>query len=127
MGFQLPRTEYDLPFDDTPLAGLKIRVRAMTMGERMRVFFDLGYNPDDAPEDTKVKQDERNALFIEHLVEWNIEDPSGAAIPLTMEDLHKVAEPEQIGTILGVWSSGRTSVPAPWNSHLPVPRCRKSR
>ena len=107
MGFRMERTVYDLPFNGTPLEGLKIRVRAMTMDQRMRVFFDLGVKPEDTVEEAKAKQDERYELFIGHIVEWNIEDEHGTPLPVSLESLFAVAEPEQVGTITGIWSSGR--------------------
>lgn len=120
MGFRMERTVYDLPFEGTALEGLKITVRAMTMEQRMRVFFDLGVTKEDSVEVARAKQDERYALFIGHIVSWNIEDENGEPVPVTIEDLFRVAEPEQVGTITGIWSSGRTSVPAPLEPASPA-------
>lgn len=119
MGFRMERTVYDLPFEGTSLEGLKITVRAMTMEQRMHVFFDLGVTKEDSVEEARAKQDERYALFIGHIVSWNIEDEAGEPVPITIEDLFRVAEPEQVGTITGIWSSGRTTVPAPLEQRSP--------
>lgn len=124
MGFQLRRTEYDVPFDDSQFAGLKIRARAMTVDERLNVFFsdELATDPKDTLEQFKAKQDRRFQMFIDHVVEWNIEDECGEPLPVTLEGLYKVAEPQQIGSIVGTWASGRMTVAVPLEPASPATR-----
>jgi hypothetical protein len=118
VGFELPRSEYDLSFDDTELAGLHIKVRAMTMGERFHVFFDLAPTPADSAEESKKKTHERAEIFTGHVLEWNIE-VDGQPQPIDADVLLTVAEPEQIGVIMTAWAKGRTHVPAPLEQRSP--------
>lgn len=119
MGFRVERTVGDLDFDGTKLEGLTVTVEAMPMYERLHAFFDLAPKPGDTVEDGRKKQDEKLQLFIDHVVEWDMEDKDGSPVPVTVEGLLKACEPEQIGAILGAWSSGRQKISAPLEQRSP--------
>lgn len=119
MGFTPPRTVYTLVFDGTDFDGLVIRVRAASMGDRLHAFYDLGWTKDDDADTRRSKQRQQFELMIEHVVEWNLETADGEPVPVTVDGLLGVCEPEQVGAILGAWQSGRQSVPAPLDQRSP--------
>ncbi|HEX3781719.1 MAG TPA: hypothetical protein VHX38_18810 [Pseudonocardiaceae bacterium] len=118
----MERTVYELPFDGTEFEGLSIRVKAMTMGQRLNTFFDLAPTEGESAEARKEKNDQRLDMFIDHVIEWNVEDEHGEPVPISLDGLYKVAEPQQVGVIMGVWASGRMSVPAPLERPSPATR-----
>lgn len=89
------------------------------MDERLHAFFDLEPKEADTVAEKKAKQDQRFQMLIDHVVEWNLEDRDGQPVPVTVEGLFKACEPEQAGGILGAWTSGRQSVPAPLEPESP--------
>jgi hypothetical protein len=114
MSYKVQRTMFTLVFNDPEHEGIVVRVRATSFGERMRIWHDLSPTQDDTLEVRKTKMDELHALFVDHLVDWNLveEDDTETPIPATVAGLHSL-EPEFVGTIIGVWQMGRAAVPAP--------------
>lgn len=112
MSYVVRRTVYKLVFPDSDYEGLEIRVRAMSMGERLHAAFDLGFEQGDSPQVRKDKQHELHQMFVDHLVDWNLTEEDDTPIPTTMEGLLSL-EPEFLGTLVGVWQVGRAAIPAP--------------
>lgn len=119
MGFTPPRTVYNLVFDGAEFEGLEIRVRAASMGDRLHAFYDLGWTKDDDTETRRDKQRRQFQLMVDHVVEWNLETADGQPVPVTVDGLLGVCEPEQVGAILGAWQSGRQKVPDPLDRPSP--------
>lgn len=99
MGFNRTQTVYKLVFDDEELEGLVVRVRRGSVRERFE--FDKTLN----------KPDEQIDYFARFLVEWNVEDDTGAALPLTAESLWSLEAPT-LHAMLHAWYDA-VSVPAP--------------
>lgn len=118
MGFRMERSVYNLVFDDGAFEGLTIRVRAMSMQEYLDNFA-RNWETGDSAEERKRKQDERLQSFLDHVVEWDLEDENGNPVPVTLDGLRSACEPEQAGTIIGVWMNGRQKVPAPLEPRSP--------
>ena len=113
MGFKPQRTVYNLVFDGTDLDGLHIRVRAATMKHRLHAFYDLRWRTEDTVQERHHKQDELFQLFVDHVIEWNLETEDGEPVPVSKDGLLGACQPDQVGAILSAWQSGRQSVPAP--------------
>lgn len=110
-GYEVEDTVYKLVFPDTEYEGLEIRVRAMSMAQRLHAVFDLSAEPGDTMADARAKQRELHQMLVEHVVDWNLQR-AGEPIPVTLDGLYSL-EPEFVGTITGVWQVGRAAVPAP--------------
>jgi hypothetical protein len=121
VGFTLPRTIYRLVFTDPDFEGLEIRVYAGSMEDRLRAAYELDWGPDDSAEERTRKQNDLFALFVEHIVDWNLEDKdkNPVPVPTTVKELRKVGEPAQVGAIVGAWRGGRMEVPAPLEQPSP--------
>lgn len=119
-GYKVQRTTFKLTFSDPEHEGMEVRVRAMSMGERIHAAFGLAWGPEDDPKTRMGKQRELHEMFIEHLVDWNLteEDEDETPIPATLEGLHSL-EPEFLGMLIGTWQVGRSAVPAPLGSGSP--------
>lgn len=118
--YKVKRTVFKLVFSDPEHEGMEVRVRAMSMGERIRAAFDLAWTPDDEPTVQVEKQRELHEMFAEHLVGWNLteEDEVETSIPATLDGLLSL-EPSFIGMLIGTWQVGRSAVPAPLDSESP--------
>lgn len=119
MGFRIEPDVYNLVFDGTPFEGLTIKAEAMTMDERLNAYFILQPSKDDTFDEGKIKQEKRFQMFLDHVVDWDMEDRHGNQVPITVEGLFKVCTPEQAGQILGAWVAGRMTVPAPLEPESP--------
>lgn len=113
-GYKVKRTVYKLSFTDDEYDGIVVRVRAMSMGDRIHVAFDLPWAPEDTVDERRAKQRELHEMFVDHLVEWNLEeeDAEDTPVPQTIEGLLSL-EAEFIGLLVGVWQAGRAAVPGP--------------
>lgn len=113
-GYKVQRTTFRLLFADPEHEGIEVRVRALSFGERVHVAYGLSPVAGESFEEQKAKFDELHALFVDHLVEWNLteEDDEETPIPATLEGLYSL-EPDFIGLIIGTWQAGRAAVPAP--------------
>lgn len=121
MGFTLPRTIYRLTFTDPDFEGFEIRVHAGSMEDRLRAVYELEWAKNDSAEERTRKQNALFALFVEHIVDWNLEDKdkNPVPVPATVQELRSIGEPAQIGAIVGAWRAGRMEVPAPLEQRSP--------
>src|SRR5271165_5262394 len=121
MGFRPEPTIYKLNFDDTPLKGLLVRAKCCSMGEyndMLREAGDAGAErgPDEKIDFTAaaVRNDETIATFARHLVEWNLEDDEGNAVPATLAGVQSV-ERVLMGQIITAYEIALVTVSAPLN------------
>jgi hypothetical protein len=112
-GFQLPRTSYKLVFDAPDYAGLEIKVRGITLDELCEL--------DEADEAVSVARGARpvweairarNALFVDKITSWNLED-NGNTVPCTVEELGRI-EASFVKRMIDTWRDAAAGVvPAP--------------
>lgn len=111
-GFQVPRTTYKLVFDEEDYAGLVIRVRGTTLDE----LFEMD-DAQDAINDATTTQAgraairARDALFVDKVIEWNIED-NGAPVPCTVESLSATLEAPFRRHVVETWRRAAAGVVA---------------
>jgi uncharacterized protein YggL (DUF469 family) len=108
----VPRTVYRLEFTEPEYEGMIVRVRKMSMAEAIRASFDLAWQPADDMAARRAKQHETFEMFIDHVLDWNLTEEDGTAVPQTVEGLLSL-EPEFIGLLVGVWQAGRRAIAAP--------------
>lgn len=108
---EVPETTYRLVFDDPEHAGMQVRVRAMSLGDWEHAAFDLAWLPEDDIATRRAKQHELHAMFIDHLVGWDL-TRKGKPVAPTIEGLRSL-EPKFVGLLVGTWKVGRSEVPAP--------------
>lgn len=113
MGFRVERTVYQLRFPDSAYEGMEIRVRAMTIGERLAYTGDLWIDEDDSREVAVDKQRRQLEMFLAHVTEWNLEDEAGRPLPRTYDALIDTCEADMVSAMVAAWREGRSSVPAP--------------
>lgn len=114
MTYKVKRTVYKLTFADPEYEGMEVRVRAMSMADRIHAAFDLAWDVDDDLVARRTKQRELHEMFAAHIVDWNLteEDDEETPVPVTLDGLLSL-EPDFLGTLVGVWQMGRVAVPAP--------------
>jgi hypothetical protein len=112
MGFTVPRRIYKLEFDGEKYAGIVVRVRAMSFAtlldiENMRRSDEMADRAE-----MRAQLDEFHGIFVDHLVDWNLEEEDGAPVPLTVEGLRS-QEGSFVTSIIAAWRDTPTEVPAP--------------
>ena len=111
MGFEAPRTIFNLKFVDEEMEGLQIRACSPSMGEFFEVskladFADQDIKPEDLPKLMPVFE-----LFINSIKSWNLEN-DGVPVPITVAGLFKQDHPF-IFKIIDAWMNAVASVPGP--------------
>jgi hypothetical protein len=116
VGYKPKRKTYKLVFDDEDMAGLEVRARSMDLGGFLRIT-EMGdlmgrqITPDDM---ARVR--ELFTLFADALLEWNITDDDGGAVPASFAGMCK-QEPEFVISVIKAWSEAVGGVRPP----LPQP------
>lgn len=98
MGFKVNQTTLKLVFDDPELEGLVVRMRAGTVGDRMRLN-ELGTN------------EEIVEFYAGLLVGWNAEDNDGP-LPMTPDGVKRI-DHQTFLAIQRAWTNVRQTIPAP--------------
>jgi hypothetical protein len=115
VSYKVKRTVYKLHFADPDYEGMEVRVRAMSMADRLHAAFDLAWDPDDDMPTRRGKQQDLHAMFLSHIADWNLTEEDDTPVPVTMTGLLSL-EPDFLGTLVGVWQMGRAAIPAPLDS-----------
>src|ERR1700679_3254059 len=105
MGFEAPRTVYQMDFADTQYAGLEVAVRAPPVDE-LRSLMELIDGRDEAKGIRRLF-----AAFAEFLVSWNVER-DGHPVPTTQDGLMGLEEPFVTAIILA-WQRHLVQAPPP--------------
>lgn len=97
MGFRLNRT-YRLEFEGE-MAGAEVRMRGASIAHLLEMK--------NATSDRELAE-----LLVPLLIDWNMEDPGGETLPLTLDGVLGL-EPEVMGGLVNAWYKAVLSVPAP--------------
>ena len=110
MGFT-PKSEIlKLVFEEgTPLHGLVVRVKPCTVGEwndMLRWSAEKKANGGEVAE----ANDRVTQLFLDHVVEWDMEIPEGVPVPLTLEGWAKI-DNNHAGILITAWQLAMVGIP----------------
>lgn len=110
--FEVPRTIYNLEWDDEAYAGLVVRVRAMTVREALDGYDTLWAidNSQDLNE-RRERVRQQHEMFMSHVVEWNLCE-NGEPIPATVEGLQSM-EGTFVGSMISAWLRNSVGVSRP--------------
>lgn len=89
MGYKVKRKAYRLRFEDPDMDGLVVLVRGMNTGKFIE-FQNAKAKQEDAGPDEMSPTEEMCRMFIDALIEWNLEDDDGNPLPPTMESLESL-------------------------------------
>lgn len=110
MGYVREPTVYSLTFADGELAGLKVRIKALSVGETIAL--------------NKMGEEEAARLFADKLIAWNLEEPHPEmegcpilAVPATYEAV-LAQEDDFIAKILTAWLERAAGVDIPLGKRL---------
>lgn len=110
MGFTPKSTILKLVFEeDTPLHGLTVRARSCTVGEWQEMLSWAEEKPKNVGELNEIN-DRMAKLFIEHLVEWDLEIPEGVPAPTTIEGW-KLLESAHADLLITAWQFAMVGIP----------------
>lgn len=120
MGFKANgAVQLDLP---AALDGLVVLVRGRTVGEWLDgASIDLSWEDDDTitGEERTKRYRELYGEFISDVVSWNLDDPTGAPVPVTVEGLCTV-DTTVATPMVAAWAFRRVKLPDPLDAGLPV-------
>lgn len=105
MGFEAPRTVFQMDFADTQYAGLEVAVRATTVDELLTLM-ELIDGRDEAKGIRRLFD-----AFAEILVSWNVER-MGEPVPTTLDGLLGLEEPFVTAIVLA-WQRNLVQAPPP--------------
>jgi hypothetical protein len=109
MGFKPERTIYRLNFSGTFLDGLLIRVGSLTVAEYNEM---LSKGSSGTADEAMAANRWVAQLFLDRLVEWNLENQDGTPTPKTVEGLQAQERPVVTG-IINAWQIAMVNIPAP--------------
>jgi hypothetical protein len=115
-GYVVPRTILKLVFVDAEYEGMEVRVKKPSLEEAFRATDLRWQSPNDTVQDIKAHVAELHSMFVDHLVDWNLTEEDGAAVPETLAGLLTL-EGQFVGLLLGTWLDSVTGVSRP----LPKP------
>lgn len=111
-GFRPPQRVFVLNFEDDDYAGLVVRARSVKLGSFLEVASLAQINPSTVkPEDVQ----KFTALFREFakaLVEWNLTEEDGTAVPATFEGVTSL-DVDFVMPIIQAWMAGIAGVSSP--------------
>ena len=110
MGFTPKPTILKLVFDeDTPLHGLTVRARPCTVGEWNDMLL---WSAEKHTNQTEVAaaNDRIASLFLEHVVEWDMEIPEGVPVPLTLEGWRTI-DNDHADILITAWQMAMVGIP----------------
>lgn len=118
MGYVRQRKTYRLQFEDEELKGLVVKVRSTSVGNLLDVLGLLTVAEEDFGAEDVKRLEKLFVAFSDALVEWNVEEEGGAAVPATYEGVRS-QDNDFILDIARVWTEAMTGVPAPLGQPLP--------
>lgn len=105
MGYKRKTKIYDLDFAGTEQDGLEIRIRGLNLDQINTMQTDqLGNSPEG--------RRRLMAFFAEQLINWNMEDDDGQALPPTLDSI-RTLDFEEFDSIIGAWGTAVAGVDAP--------------
>lgn len=111
-------TIFKLVFDEgTPLHGLTIRAKSCTIGEWHQMLSDTGVAMTGA--EAVQANDKYAQMFLDHVVEWDLEIPAGHPVPLTVEGWNTIQK-EHGEMIIAAWQVTMIAVPKISKNGSPV-------
>lgn len=111
VGFTPEPTVYKLVFEeDTPLHGLVVKATPCTIGEWNDMLRGSGTRETSA--EVAEANDKIGRMFIDHVVEWDLELPKGSPVPVTYEGFQTV-DNNYGSLMIAAWQFAMTSVPKP--------------
>ena len=109
MAFTPQPTILKLVFDeDTPLHGLTVRARPCTVGEWHEMLGEAGERRS-GPETVELNN-KYTQMFLDHLVEWDLEIPAGNPVPHTLEGWNSI-DNSHANLIIAAWQVAMIGVP----------------
>lgn len=113
MGHALKRTIYRLTFEDPELADLSVRVRSLNVGQMLEATELSRLDDDKLPVQEKLAaMGELFDVFASALVDWNLEEEDGTAIPATLAGI-KTLESAFLMDVIRTWITATAGVAAP--------------
>lgn len=110
MGFTPKPTILKLVFEeDTPLHGLTVKARPCTVGE-WNDMLDWADEKHSSSTEVHAANDRVAALFIEHIVEWDLEIPEGTPVPITLDGWHKI-DNGHADILITAWQVAMVGIP----------------
>ena len=112
MGYTPKRRVFRLLFEDEEYDGLVVKVRSTSVG---RLLEFMGFLAMDTDELTPADVEKITGLFeafAEVLVEWNVQEEDGQAVPATLDGVRTQDAPF-VMAIMRVWFQAVTTAPAP--------------
>lgn len=104
MGFPAKRKLYKLVFEeDSDIHGLEITAKGLTLGERKAFLAKIPDVGGDA-ESVLAKLAYEIDFFVQHVVEWNLEDEDGNPQEISAEALGTLVDVIWIRKIMAAWS-----------------------
>jgi hypothetical protein len=95
--------------DDTPLHGLTVRARPCSIGE-WQDMIAWGEEKATSAKDLQEKNDRVAQLFLDHVVEWDMEIPEGKPVPLTLEGW-KMLDKDHADILITAWQFAMYGIP----------------
>jgi hypothetical protein len=108
-GYVRERKVLRLRFDDPDMDGLVVRARTLSLGEFLDV---VGLRNLDPQRMARDDLDKLFGLFAQALLDWNLEEPQGTPVPVSLEGLHS-QDADFVLTIIGAWVDGMAQVSGP--------------
>jgi hypothetical protein len=107
MGFRPEPTIYTLNFDDVPThAGLRVRIACCTIGQMNKMFRSASTNAAVAD-----ANDEITLIFLDHLKDWNLDNPAtGDPLDKTVDGINSL-EPSFFAQIVVAWQVSMLAIP----------------
>ena len=112
MGYRPQRKVYRLRFADPDMAGLIVQARSAPIGQFLGLAGLADLQRDQVSAGDMARVDELLTGFADCLVEWNLEDEQGAAVPATLEGV-RAQETDFILRVVFAWIEAVASVPGP--------------
>jgi hypothetical protein len=112
MGFCPEETIYRLRFTNPDMQGLIVEAREAPLGIILDVVRLKDIDPKRMTTDDLKVVNELFIAFVESVVEWNLEDKSGVAVPITLEGLRRYGKQFAFNLAL-TWANAGADVPAP--------------
>jgi hypothetical protein len=110
VGFTPKKETLVLRFDpDTPLHGLVVKTKPCTVGE-WNEMLRMGSDKKSSGGEVADANDQVAQLFLDHVIEWDLEIPEGHPVPLTLEGWRTI-DHRHAGIMITAWQLAMVGVP----------------